>query len=116
MIGNLPGTLADRSVAIALKRKRPDEAVENFRYERTEELDQLARMCARWAIDNLGRLRRADVGEPRRQRERGCFSDKQPAGKPSARRHVEEHERGPRYYEGAEAGDTNRHRRAGNIS
>jgi putative DNA primase/helicase len=48
MIGHLPGTLADRSVAITLKRKRADEPVESFRYDRTEELDQLARMCARW--------------------------------------------------------------------
>ena len=60
MIGNLPGTLADRSISIALKRKRADEAVESFRYDRTEELDQLARMCARWAADNIVRLRQVD--------------------------------------------------------
>jgi hypothetical protein len=65
MIGNLPGTLADRSISITLKRKRADEPVESFRYDRTEELDQLARMCARWAADNIGRLRRADPEVPR---------------------------------------------------
>jgi putative DNA primase/helicase len=47
-----------------LKRKRPDEWVENFRHDRTEELDQLARMCARWASDNIARLRRADPAVP----------------------------------------------------
>jgi len=64
MIGNLPGTLADRSISITLKRKRPDEVVENFRHDRTEELDRLARMCARWAGDNIGRLRGADPAVP----------------------------------------------------
>jgi hypothetical protein len=64
MIGNLPGTLADRSIPIVLKRKRPDEHVENFRHDRTEELDQLACMCARWAADNMARLRGADPAVP----------------------------------------------------
>jgi putative DNA primase/helicase len=64
MIGHLPGTLADRSVPIMLKRKRADEPVESFRYDRTQELDQLARMCARWAADNIGRLRIADPEVP----------------------------------------------------
>jgi putative DNA primase/helicase len=64
MIGHLPGTLADRSIAITLKRKRVDEPVESFRYDHTEELDQLARMCARWAADNIELLRRADPDVP----------------------------------------------------
>jgi len=64
MIGKLPGTLADRSIAIPLKRKRADEPVESFRYDRTQELDELARMCARWAEDNVERLRYADPAVP----------------------------------------------------
>jgi hypothetical protein len=64
MIGNLPGTLADRSISVALKRKRADEAVESFRYDRTDDLDQLARKCARWAVDNLARLRKVDPEVP----------------------------------------------------
>jgi hypothetical protein len=64
MIGNLPGTLADRSVTITLKRKRPDELVESFRFDRTEPLDRLARMCARWAADNIGPLKKADPEIP----------------------------------------------------
>jgi putative DNA primase/helicase len=43
-----------------LKRKRPDEPVEIFRYDRTEDLERFARMCARWAADNIDRLRHAD--------------------------------------------------------
>jgi hypothetical protein len=49
---------------IALKRKRADEPVESFRYHRTQELDQLARMCARWAADNIGWLRESDPDVP----------------------------------------------------
>jgi hypothetical protein len=64
MIGHLPGTLADRSITIALKRKKADEPVDSFRYDRTQELDQLARMCARWASDNVGQLREADPEVP----------------------------------------------------
>jgi hypothetical protein len=64
MIGNLPGTLADRSIPVALKRKRADEAVESFRYDHTKELDQLARMCARWAADNIARLREVNPEVP----------------------------------------------------
>src|SRR6202047_360009 len=64
MIGHLPGTLADRSIEITLKRKRVDELVESFRHDRTEELDQLARKCARWAADNIARLREVDPEVP----------------------------------------------------
>lgn len=60
MIGKLPATLTDRSIAVALQRKRPDEEVERFRFDRTEELDALARKAARWARDNLERLRSLD--------------------------------------------------------
>jgi hypothetical protein len=64
MIGHLPGTLADRSVSITLKRKRADEPAESFRYDRVQELDRLARMCARWAKDNADRLRDLDPVVP----------------------------------------------------
>jgi hypothetical protein len=64
MIGHLPSTLADRSVSIALQRKRPDEVVEDFRWNRTEDLDRLARMMAQWAKDNAARLRDLDPVVP----------------------------------------------------
>ena len=60
MIGDLPSTLLDRSISIMLKRKRPDEVVESFRYHRTQDIDSLGRMCARWAADNITLLRSID--------------------------------------------------------
>jgi hypothetical protein len=64
MIGKLPGTLADRSIAIALSRKRPDEKVDRFRHRKTANLDRLARMIARWVADNIDALREADPEVP----------------------------------------------------
>jgi putative DNA primase/helicase len=64
LIGKLPVTLADRSVSIELRRRRLDEPIEPFRFDRTEQLDQLSRKVARWAADNAQRLRRADPAMP----------------------------------------------------
>jgi putative DNA primase/helicase len=64
LIGKLPGTLADRSVPIELRRRRPDEPVEPFRFDRTGHLDQLARKAARWTADNADRIRAADPDMP----------------------------------------------------
>jgi putative DNA primase/helicase len=60
MIGKLPGTLADRSIPIQLRRRRSDEVVQSFRADRTEDLDRLASMAARWAIDNEAAIQDAD--------------------------------------------------------
>jgi putative DNA primase/helicase len=52
-IGRLPfPTLEDRSIIVTLRRRRSDEAVEQFRHDRTATLDQLARQIRRWASDN----------------------------------------------------------------
>lgn len=60
LIGRLPTTLTDRSVPIELRRRRPDEDIETFRFDRTESLDQLARQAARWASDHADQIREAD--------------------------------------------------------
>ena len=52
LIGQLPGTLADRSVPIALTRRKRDEAITSFRLDRVGHLVVLARKLARWAADN----------------------------------------------------------------
>jgi hypothetical protein len=57
LIGKLPSTLADRSVPIELRRRRVDEIIEPFRFDRTGPLDQLASQAARWALDNAARVR-----------------------------------------------------------
>jgi putative DNA primase/helicase len=63
LIGELPGTLADRSVTVELKRKLPSEKAEPFRLDRTEHLD-LVRKIARWAQDNAEAIRAADPQMP----------------------------------------------------
>lgn len=64
LIGKLPGTIADRSVPIELRRRRTDEPAEPFRFERTQHLDQLARKLARWAADNADRIHDIDPDVP----------------------------------------------------
>jgi|GraSoiStandDraft_16_1057320.scaffolds.fasta_scaffold30157_2 hypothetical protein len=51
-IGNLPGTIADRSVVIDLKRRLRRERIVSFSLNNTSHLTVLARMAARWAADN----------------------------------------------------------------
>jgi putative DNA primase/helicase len=63
-IGHLHGTIEDRSIRIALRRRRPDEAVERLRLDRLDELTPLARRAARWAADHLDALSAADPDVP----------------------------------------------------
>jgi putative DNA primase/helicase len=64
MIGKLPDTLADRSVAVRLRRRLPGEAVNRFRADRTQHLNTLAQKLARWAADNSALIRDADPKVP----------------------------------------------------
>jgi Protein of unknown function (DUF3631) len=64
MIGRLPSTLEDRAVAVRLKRRRQDEVIAPFRFDQTEGLAQLARMAARWASDNLEKIKNTDPAMP----------------------------------------------------
>ncbi|MBF0310176.1 MAG: DUF3631 domain-containing protein [Magnetococcales bacterium] len=59
-IGRLPDTLQDRSIVISMRRKLPTEQVERLRLDRLGHLHELARKAARWANDNLSRLKDAD--------------------------------------------------------
>jgi Protein of unknown function (DUF3631) len=52
LIGVLPGTLADRSVSVALTRRKPNEPVDPFRLDRVDRLVVLARKLARWTKDS----------------------------------------------------------------
>jgi len=60
MIGRLPDTLEDRSVSIALRRRKSTERVEQFRGDRCPDLNVLARKTARWVTDNERTLASAD--------------------------------------------------------
>jgi putative DNA primase/helicase len=63
-IGRLPGTIEDRSIRISLRRRRPDEAVEPLRLDRTGELEDLARKAARWTADHAAELAAVDPAMP----------------------------------------------------
>jgi putative DNA primase/helicase len=63
-IGHLPGTVEDRSIKIAMRRRRPDECVEQLRDGRTQHLEKLASMAARWAVDHTAPLAEADPVMP----------------------------------------------------
>ena len=63
-IGKLPGTLADRSIPIVMRRRRACEKVESFRSDRVDHLNQLARRVARWASDHADRICRIDPRMP----------------------------------------------------
>jgi hypothetical protein len=52
LIGVLPGTLADRSVSVALTRRKPNEPVDPFRLDRVDRLVVLTRKLVRWTKDN----------------------------------------------------------------
>lgn len=58
-IGKQHDTLMDRSVVIAMKRRSGSEKVAPFRRSQRESLGDLHRKCARWASENLERLRAA---------------------------------------------------------
>ncbi len=63
-IGNLPSTLADRSIPIFMQRREPDEAVADFRADRAEHLRVAASKAARWAADKFDALKAADPELP----------------------------------------------------
>jgi putative DNA primase/helicase len=64
LIGYLPGTLADRSIDIRLRRKLAGDRVEQFRIDRTEDLLRLARQARRWCEDNRSILVESDPEVP----------------------------------------------------
>ncbi|MGH7038370.1 MAG: DUF3631 domain-containing protein [Stellaceae bacterium] len=63
-IGKLPGTIEDRSIKIAMRRRRPDEAVERLRLDRLGDFVPLARRASRWVADHLAALKAADPVVP----------------------------------------------------
>lgn len=63
-IGELPGTIADRSIHVELKRRNLGEKIMPFRYDRTAHLGLLARQAARWAEDNAISVAASDPDMP----------------------------------------------------
>jgi len=58
--GRLPDDLAQRSIVINMQRRTHDDQIAELRENRCENLKTLARMCCRWADDNIDALREAD--------------------------------------------------------
>jgi hypothetical protein len=71
-IGKLPDTVADRSIIIAMARKRPDEKVRRLRSRDGGELHDLLRKATRWATDNLGAIKLADPNSPEQLHDRAA--------------------------------------------
>jgi len=63
-IGELPDTLADRSIPIRMSRKKEGEQVERFRSDKAPELVVIARKAVRWASENISMLTELDPQVP----------------------------------------------------
>lgn len=57
LIGNLPGTLEDRSITIQMRRKLTGEKVEKLRHADKEQIKSLRRRCLRFANDRSAAVR-----------------------------------------------------------
>ena len=60
----LPASTLSRSIVIELRRRKKDEAIEEFAYEDDSELGNLRRRLLRWSLDNAETLRNAKVSMP----------------------------------------------------
>ena len=64
-IGNLPGTLHDRSIVIQLKRAKPGELQSRFDSRRSDKEKEIARKLARFCDDNRERIAACDPKLPK---------------------------------------------------
>ena len=64
LIGELPATLADRSVTIRMRRRSRAERIERLQLHRLGDMEDLRSMAARWASDHLDELRFSDPEIP----------------------------------------------------
>lgn len=63
-IGELPGTLHDRSIIVPLVRAKPGEVPQRFDSRRTDSEEELCRKLARWVADHFERLKACDPKLP----------------------------------------------------
>lgn len=64
LIGAMHPTLEDRSIPIALTRKRPDESVIHLPQDCRTLLCDVQRKCAKWSLDHLDQLKHATPEMP----------------------------------------------------
>ncbi|MEC7702976.1 MAG: DUF3631 domain-containing protein [Pseudomonadota bacterium] len=71
MIGKPADTIVDRSIMIEMRRKRPDESINRFIYNKAiDGLSVLAQKCKRWVIDHYDLLQDADPDMPKELNDR----------------------------------------------
>jgi Protein of unknown function (DUF3631) len=71
-IGELPATVADRSIVVDMVRKRRDQRVSRLRARDGGEFHEIARKMARWAADNITALSDADPAVPEELNDRAA--------------------------------------------
>ena len=64
LIGKLPGTLADRSLTVAMKRKTKGEKIDSLRKTPTGDFEKLRGRLLRWAEDNKAKIATCDPKLP----------------------------------------------------
>ncbi len=63
-IGELPATLTDRAIVVAMRRRKTEERVERLRLDRLGALEPLRCQAWRWSRDNVAALQSADPQMP----------------------------------------------------
>ncbi len=64
LIGELPGTLADRSITLRMRRRAHTESIERLQLHRLADMQDLRSVPARWALDHVEALRFAEPEIP----------------------------------------------------
>jgi Protein of unknown function (DUF3631) len=71
-IGDVPGTIEDRAIVIAMKRRRADERIARLRADRIGDLRELNRKIARFVSDIMPALRDSDPDVPAKLHDRAA--------------------------------------------
>ena len=71
-IGNLPDTLADRSIIIRLRRKLPNDEIQSFRRYSADEINELISKCVRFREDSLEQIKGIKVSLPKSLHDRSA--------------------------------------------
>lgn len=60
LIGQLPDTVADRSIILTMRRRKPEEEVERLRADRDMGFSDIKSKIARWILDNKANILKCD--------------------------------------------------------
>jgi putative DNA primase/helicase len=71
-IGDVPSTIEDRSITIAMRRRLPGEKIERFRRDHINHLKELVRKAFKWVADHEHALLTTDPEMPDLLHDRAC--------------------------------------------